>query len=142
MSRIYVATSWRNEEQPNMVNMLRADGHEVYDFRNPLGQAGFGWEQIDPEWQDWTISQYRQALRHPLAEEGFQSDFSAMQWADTFVLMLPCGKSAHLELGWAIGKRKRTAIYMPSQEMPELMYKMADIVAGNDLDLIDWLRMA
>ena len=51
MSRIYVATSWRNEEQPNMVNMLRADGHEVYDFRNPPGQAGFGWEQIDPEWR-------------------------------------------------------------------------------------------
>ena len=35
MSRIYVASSWRNKYQPEVVAALRKAGHGVYDFRNP-----------------------------------------------------------------------------------------------------------
>ena len=48
-----------------------------------------------------------------------------MEWADAFVLLMPCGRSAHLEAGWAIGAGKPTAILLSAGE-PELMYKMAD----------------
>lgn len=55
MSRIYVASSWRNKEQPHVVSTLRADGHEVYDFRAPFnGVPGFAWSEVDPEWQGWS----------------------------------------------------------------------------------------
>ena len=37
MSKIYVASSWRNPHQPAIVEELRVAGHEVYDFRNPPG---------------------------------------------------------------------------------------------------------
>jgi hypothetical protein len=33
--KIYLASSWRNERQPELVRILREAGHEVYDFRNP-----------------------------------------------------------------------------------------------------------
>jgi hypothetical protein len=33
--RVYVASSWRNGQQPAVVAALRAAGHEVYDFREP-----------------------------------------------------------------------------------------------------------
>lgn len=33
--KIYVASSWKNRVQPHVVKMLRAFGHEVYDFKNP-----------------------------------------------------------------------------------------------------------
>lgn len=33
--KIYVASSWRNQYQPEVVATLRAVGHEVYDFKNP-----------------------------------------------------------------------------------------------------------
>ena len=33
--KIYVASSWRNEYYPEVVEKLREAGHEVYDFRNP-----------------------------------------------------------------------------------------------------------
>lgn len=33
--RIYVASSWRNTHQPEVVAKLRELGHEVYDFREP-----------------------------------------------------------------------------------------------------------
>jgi hypothetical protein len=46
MARIYLASSWRNPHQPMLVDLLRKDGHEVYDFRNPPNLNGFAWPQI------------------------------------------------------------------------------------------------
>jgi hypothetical protein len=34
--RVYVASSWRNPWQPNVVGLLRSLGHKVYDFREPI----------------------------------------------------------------------------------------------------------
>lgn len=126
MARIYVASSWRNALQPDVVTKLRADGHEVYDFREPApGVSGFSWAEIDPKWGSWSAAQYRDALNHPLAVNGYAHDIGAMQWADTCVLVLPCGRSAHLELGWMAGSGKRTIILTRDGEEPELMAKMA-----------------
>ena len=50
--KLYVASSWRNLNQPTVVELLRKCGHEVYDFRNPApGDNGFHWEEIDPDWE-------------------------------------------------------------------------------------------
>jgi hypothetical protein len=78
-------------------------------------------------------------VHHPRATEGFESDFDAMKNANTFVLVLPCGKSAHLELGWAVGAGKRTAILLEDPMEPELMYRMVDHLAPSLDDLLDWL---
>ena len=42
-----------------MVNYIRQEGHEVYDFRNPPGKAGFQWKDIEEGWQTWTMERYR-----------------------------------------------------------------------------------
>nr|DAI36486.1 MAG TPA: Nucleoside deoxyribosyltransferase [Caudoviricetes sp.] len=47
MAKIYVASSWRNQHQPQVVSFLREQGHEVYDFRHPAGKTGFQWSQIE-----------------------------------------------------------------------------------------------
>jgi nucleoside 2-deoxyribosyltransferase len=137
---VYVASSWRNPMQPVIVHTLRAAGIDLYDFRNPApGVHGFAWSEIDPEWRAWSADVYVKALRDPIAEEGFRRDFEAMQRADTFVLVLPCGRSAHLELGWAVGAGKRTAILTQDGEEPELMAKMVDHIATSVFDLLGWL---
>ena len=46
-----------------------------------------------------------------------------MESADVVVLVMPCGRSAHLELGFAVGQGKPTIILLSDGE-PELMYKM------------------
>lgn len=138
--KIYVASSWRNELQPSVVNQLRFRGHEVYDFKKPKeGDAGFSWREIHPNWESWTTHQYVEALNHPLAEAGFKSDMDAMEWADTFVLVLPCGRSAHLELGWACGQGKETYILLEEME-PELMVKMCTSVCPSMHDLLSRLE--
>jgi nucleoside 2-deoxyribosyltransferase len=123
--KIYVASSWRNAHQPAVVAALRAAGHEVYDFRNPRpGDHGFAWSALDPAWQSWTPEESRAALEHPVARAGFKNDMDALQACDACVLVLPCGRSAHLELGWAAGAGKRTVALMFGPDEPELMYRM------------------
>lgn len=125
--KVYVASSWRNIAQPGVVEAIRKLGHFVYDFRNPvLGNNGFHWSEIDEAWSRWDAERYVQALSHPIAEEGFKSDFDAMRWADTFVLVQPCGRSAHLEMGWAVGAGKTTIMLLGPDIEPELMVKMCD----------------
>lgn len=54
-----------------------------------------------------------------------------MHWADTFVLVLPCGRSAHLEMGWAVGAGKATIMLLGPYTEPELMAKMCDHICPN-----------
>jgi hypothetical protein len=124
--RIYVASSWRNGYQPSVVRMLRQLGHEVYDFRNPApGQNGFGWKSLDDGWESWGPGQFRAALATPTAQFGFKLDSDAVNWADTCVLVLPSGRSAHLEAGFMAGSGKELHIFMPQKCEPELMYLWA-----------------
>jgi hypothetical protein len=145
MARIYLASSWRNPYQPWMVEYLRdLHGHEVYDFRNPFnGVPGFQWSEIDPNWQTWKAEDYRRLLTsHPIAARGFVSDLRAMQWADTCLLVLPCGRSAHLEAGWFCGQGKRCIILTQDGEEPELMALLATDICVSIEEVVELLRRA
>lgn len=127
MSRIYLASSWRNPHQPWLVDLLRQNEHQVYDFRNPPHSTGFQWQDIGLDPLNCTADSYRRALlTHPRAAQGFNADFAAMRWADVGLLVLPAGRSAHLELGWMAGAGKRTLILTQDGEEPELMALLAD----------------
>ena len=100
MARIYVASSWRNKYYDEVVARLEAEFHRVYDFRHPThGGNGFRWTDIDENAPNWTLEQYREGLDHPKAVRQFRDDWDALDWADTCVLVLPCGRSAHTEAG-------------------------------------------
>lgn len=138
MARIYLASSWRNTLQPAAVEALRMSGHEVYDFRNPPnGVKGFAWSDIDPDWQGWKAEKYIELLTtHPIASRGYMTDFRGMEWADTCVLLLPCGRSAHLEAGWFAGRGKRLIILTRDGEEPELMALMANHICATTEELL------
>jgi nucleoside 2-deoxyribosyltransferase len=124
---IYVASSWNNSYQPEVVKILRASGHEVYDFKNPAeNKHGFLWSDIDVNYKSWKPKQFVDALNNPIVVAGFQSDFEAIKKADCCILVLPSGRSAHTEAGWMKGKGKLVYVYMPQPEEPELMYKFFD----------------
>jgi hypothetical protein len=144
---VYVASSWRNQVHPLVVEALRSAGVNCYDFKNPPEGAGFSWREVKPgggrgiaaKGADWeTAEDYLAMVHHPRATEGFHADFDAMAKADTFVLVLPCGKSAHLELGWAVGAGKLTAILLEDPVEPELMYRMVDYMTADIDDIVRW----
>ena len=139
--KIYVASSWRNEYYPEVVEKLREAGHEVYDFRNPpSGDPGFKWSSVSEDYMEWTPQQYRDMLQHSKAERQFHNDIEAMEACDTCVLVLPCGRSAHTEAGWFAGRGKLTIAYIPERQEPELMYKLFSKVCCSIEELIEALK--
>ena len=138
MSKIYVASGWRNRYQPAVVDSLRKAGHEVFDFRNPWkGYEAFRWSDISSDWQNWELDEYQEGLCHPISKEKFEHDLEAMQWADVCVLVLPCGRSAHVEAGWLAGSGKKVVVFIPEKQEPELMYKLFDCIIGPLDELAD-----
>lgn len=154
MSRIYLASSWRNPHHRTYMIHLKNWGHQVYDFTAKDqtitigGQEckGFSWQQIGaPEdLSQWEWHQYVAAITsHGAAAAGYLSDLRHMEWADTCVLLLPCGRSAHLEAGYMKGRNKRVIIHCPEKSAfvePELMYLLADNLTFSDHELSEVLH--
>ena len=143
--KIYVASSWRNEYQQSVVQKLREANHEVYDFKTD-GKP-FDWKDTEFNWKGTTndvIERFKSVLKHSLVNEAFNADIQALRRADVCILVLPCGNSAHLEMGWAVSNNVHTIIYIPSGTSldfdPELMYKMCDHISTSIDDVIEYLR--
>jgi hypothetical protein len=128
MKRIYIASSWRNPYQQQLVKLLREVGNQVYDFKddtryrvkNDDPQAfiaepqstSFSWSELDVNWKDWSPKDFRQKLiSKDRASHGFIGDLRGMEWANTCILCQPCGNSAHIEAGYMKGRGKRLIIY-------------------------------
>lgn len=168
--KIYVASSWRNMYYVGVVAALKAANLDFYDFRNPPSGTGFAWREVGmPSYDAGTngpvpIEEYVEGIAHPTAKAGFASDMEALTSADTVILVLDCGKSAHLELGFACGVAHairthqaaldyysgqdhhptppNTCILLPEHEgvmVPELMYGMVDYLCPSLWDLLGWL---
>lgn len=136
--KIYVASSWRNTIYPSVLAALIGAGHECYDFRNPRdGNNGFSWRDVDPDWLYWSPERYVEKIVSPIARAGFDLDKAALDWCDTCVLVLPCGRPAHLEAGYAAGQRKDVVFLLhPDKFEPELMYLLGTATAVDIFSLL------
>lgn len=136
---IYLIGSLRNPEVPVIAERLRAEGYEVFDDWFAAGP------EADDKWRDYEKNRgrsFQQALGGYAAKHVFQFDKYHLQRADDVVLVLPAGKSGHLELGWALGQGKRGYILLDSPERWDVMYQFATKVVESVEDLITALRGA
>lgn len=143
--KIYLASSWRNKHFENLLNVLRMQGYETYDFKHPENNeiSGFSWDKVDKDYEQWTCREFKENLHHPAAVKAFEKDFHAMQEADCCVLLLPCGRSAHSEAGWMKGHGKKVFVLDLSEKpTPELMYQMFDMYVTRPIDLIEAIESA
>ncbi len=123
--KIYLIGSLRNPEVRAVAWRLRDAGHEVFDDWHAAGP------QADDIWQAYEEERgrsYKEALNAPFARNAFALDVRHIEEADAVIMLMPCGKSGHLELGFALGREKLGYILFPDGE-PErwdLMYNFAD----------------
>ena len=111
---LYLIGSLRNRRIIEIGNALRAAGHEVYDDWIAPG------EEADEKWQEYERARgrtYIEALRGWHAQHVHHFDMWHLEQADAVVLVMPAGKSAFWELGWATAAGKKT--YMLIEEEPE-----------------------
>jgi len=136
---VYLIGSLRNPEVPKVADELRRAGFEVFDDWYAAGP------EADDYWQKYEIARghtYAQALQGYAARHVFDFDCTHLTRCDLGVLMLPAGKSGHLELGYMAGMGKRTAILLDKvPERYDVMYKFASAGVHSDLGtLIESLR--
>ena len=124
MAVVYLVGSLRNPEVTKIAKRLREYGLEVFD----------DWMAAGPEADDYWMK-YEQQRGHSLAEaikghaaqHVFHFDKRHLEAADAVVLVLPAGRSGHLELGWALGRGKRCYILLDREpERFDVMYAFAD----------------
>lgn len=111
--RIYLASSWKNAVAVRgIAAYLEEYGFKVDAFCRSTDQRySFHWSEfVDTE---EALQQYDALsfLDDPRVRRAFDEDKRWLDWADTVVMVMPCGRSSHLEAGYAVGQRKRLFIY-------------------------------
>lgn len=127
---IYVIGSLANPRIPVIGNRLRKAGHDVFD----------GWHGAGPEadqcWQRYEQSignNFIGALQSRAAQHIFRLDKKYLHWCDAAVMVMSAGKSAHMELGYALGMEKLGYILLNKEpEKYDLMYAFATAVFSDE----------
>jgi len=135
--KIYLIGSLRNPVIPNIGNELRALGFEVFD------DWFAGGEIADDAWRDYEKLRghtYVEALEGYAARHTYEFDKYHLDTSDIAVLVMPAGKSAHLELGYMLGQNKPGYILFDVEpERWDVMYQFATKVLFDPYSLMEEL---
>jgi len=119
-------------------NELRDLGFDVFDdWITPGPEA----DQFLLEYEKTRGHGYKEALKGYAAQHNFQFDKFHIDRCDIGIMVMPAGKSGHLELGYMIGCGKPGFILFESEpDRMDLMYNFATDVFFNKQDLFDALK--
>jgi len=126
MKKLYLIGSLRNFLIPAYGNKLRELGFDVFDDWFAAGP------EADDKWQEYETTRgrtYSEALKGHAARHVYKFDLFHLNAANLGVLIMPAGKSGHLELGYLAGQGK--PCYILFNEEPErwdVMYQFMDAV--------------
>jgi len=137
--KIYIASSWKNQEAVLfLASKLENEGFEVDAFcRATDTRYAFHWSELVDNEDDLKYYDAIEMLADPRTQRAFKEDRKWLDWSDTVIMLMPCGRSSHLEGGYAKGQGKRLYIYgyFPKGEFD--MYGFADGLFR--MDEVDYL---
>ena len=121
----FIASRWRNKESVlELTAKLREKGKSVYCFIEGDGTQN----EILATKHDTTPEEYMQKFENLPdwqnnndLREIFEGDMNALKAAENLILLLPAGKSAHIEAGTAYGMKKN-CIVIGEQKEAESLY--------------------
>lgn len=141
---IYLIGSLANGNIPHIGNKLRSKGYIVYDHWWGAGK------DADKSWHEYSKIKglsFKEALKDVGAETVFHFDRSRIEMSDICILVMPAGKSGHLELGYASGLEKKTYILyegepdrydvMPQFANQGVYYKLEELINELSSDISD-----
>ena len=115
----FIASRWRNRDQVlELVRKLRGKGKTVYCFLD--APHVIKRTMNDPE-EDMKEFESRDWRNDRYVREVFENDLKAEKEAECLILLLPAGKSAHIEAGIAYGLGKK-CILIGEQKEAESLY--------------------
>ena len=137
---IYIVGSLRNENIPVIANKLRE--------ANPEWEVFDSWYSPGPKADDYLRDyckgkglSYKEILQDWAATHIFEFDHKHIMRSTDIVMIMPAGKSGHLELGYARGKGKRGYILFDEEpERVDVMYQFATDVFFDFDELVAELK--
>ena len=137
--KIYIASSWQNPYLDDIASILNDRNHQVHDFRangstRPAappfpGAAGSAGNQL--EGSDGSLDSVMSRLHLTSTQTHYQLQCAALVEAEVLLCVLPGGRSAHVELGMALGLSIPAVLVNDGSE-PDLMDLGVDAVVGLD----------
>ena len=123
MPLIYLIGSLRNPEIPKIGNYLRTFGLDIFD----------DWWSASEDADDWLRDyykernfSYKEILHSHAAKHIFAFDKYHLDRADTGLLVMPAGRSGHMELLYMIGQGKPGYVLFDKEpERVDIMYQFA-----------------
>lgn len=128
--QIYLIGSLRNKKIPHIAREIREKtGLRVFDdWFSPGPEADDFWRKYEKV----RGSTYREALTNWAGKHVFEFDHHHVNKSEIGLLIMPAGKSGHLELGYMIGQKKPCFIYFDEEpERWDIMYQFCFLNKGN-----------
>lgn len=143
--KIYLGGSLNNPEVRALARTIRLDmgGIQVFD------DWAAAHPEADDKWRDYSKArgyELPEALSSHAGQQVYNFDRINLISADVFVLVAPCGKSAHLEAGYMAGLReagfsKRVIAYIGNDpERYDVMYNFFDKICYTTEEVLTDLR--
>lgn len=135
--KVYVVGSLRNPNVPLVAAKIRALGYDTFDDWYSAGP------NADDHLRDYEKSKghgIKEALQGHAARHIYNFDLGHLTTCDIVVLVMPAGKSGHLEFGWALGKGKKGYVLFEQEpERIDIMYQFATGLFTDEQSLLDTL---
>lgn len=137
---IYIIGSLRNDIIPDIGLKVREAGFDAFDNWFSAGPTA------DDSWQEYSKRRgltYTEALQSREANHVFRFDKAYLDLCDAAILVLPAGKSGHLELGYVLGLGKPAYILLDEETEKnryDVMPQFATMISNNLDDIISDIR--
>ncbi len=119
----FVSGRWRNRDNViDLAQRIRTKGYAVYCFLEAAHSAHR--VENDPE-KDMENFERLDWRNDPYVRDVFENDMKGQRQSDVFVMLLPAGKSCHIEAGAAYGMGKK-CILIGEQKEAESLYLIFD----------------
>jgi nucleoside 2-deoxyribosyltransferase len=136
---VYIVSSLKNKDAViALANELEAQGIDPFmDWLCPGPDA----DDFLRDYYKARRKGYKETLRCAAAQNIYKFDKKWMDRSDAVVMVMPCGKSAHVELGYAVGRDKPTYILFDAEpERVDVMHNYATDVFFTKDELFKTLR--
>lgn len=138
---LYLIGSLRNPKIPELAAKIRKEHPDVEVFDDWFA-AG---EEADDYWKQYEQARgrsYQEALEGYAAKHVFEFDKHHLDRATHVLLVLPAGKSGHMEVMYGeYGTSAKTAILLdPDDVRWDVMYQFIPTILNSEKEIGDWLK--
>lgn len=138
--KLYLIGSLRNERIPKLAKTLRKQhpDTEVFDDWYSAGP------EADDYWKEYEQAKgndYQKALKGYAAKHVFEFDRHHLDTSSHVLLVLPAGKSGHMEVMYAAYATNANAAILldPTDIRWDVMYQFIPTVLSRDHEIAEWL---